>query len=93
MRRYSIGALTFILLGLLLLGINWGFLNYSESIAFIGYLFLLVSVVLGFVALFRGEKGRANVISIALFFIILLLIIVFKPLEFVRLMIWLKNII
>ena len=93
MKSNSLWSIVFIVLGLLLFGLNWIIEGYSELIVFIGAIVILLGAVNGFIAIFKREKGNAKFISIGSFFIILFLITWFEPLQVIRVMTWLKNIV
>ena len=93
MKSFSKGAIGFIILGILLFGFNWITEEYSEPIVLIGVIFLLVGVVLSFIAIARKEEGRLKIISLISFFIILFLITWIEPFQVIRMMTWLKNIV
>jgi len=65
--------------------------TYYDLFVFIGSLFLLGGMLLGFIAAFRREKGKVKYIGIGVFFIILLAVCVIDPFRIVRLAMWMKN--
>lgn len=93
MKSFSKVSLGFIVSGILLFGFNWITEGYSESIVLIGVIFLLVGVILSFVAIARKEEGKLKIISLLTFFVVLFLITWIEPLQVIRMMTWLKNII
>ncbi len=93
MKSFSKVSMGFIILGILLFGFNWIKEKYSEPIVFIGFVFLLVGMVLSFIAIARKEEGKLKIISLLTFFVALFLITWIEPLQVIRIMTWLKNII
>ncbi|MFV2047437.1 hypothetical protein ACEWK1_08675 [Metabacillus sp. YM-086] len=92
MKLFSIWSIIFIFLSLLSFGLNLLLDGYFEPIALIGGIFLLIGVILSFIAITKKENGKIKFISLASFFIILLLITWFEPFQVVRIMTWLINI-
>ncbi|RDU38105.1 hypothetical protein DRW41_00595 [Neobacillus piezotolerans] len=93
MKSYSILSLVFIIVGLLSSILNWLIEGYSEPIVLIGVILIFLGAVFGFIAIFKKEKGYTKFISIVSFFIILFLITWFEPLQVLRILTWLKNIV
>ena len=92
-KSFSKFSLGFIVLGILLFGFNWITEGYSKPIVLIGVIFLLVGVILSFVAIARKEEGKLKIISLLTFFVVLFLITWIEPLQVIRMMTWLKNIV
>lgn len=92
MKAFSLWSIVFIFLGLLSFGLNWIMLSYSELITLIGVIFLLIGVVLSFIAINKKEVGRLKYISLTSFFIILFIVTWFEPFQIIRILTWLKNI-
>lgn len=92
MKPFSIWSLGFIILGLLLFGLNWSIEGYFEPIILIGVICLLVGIILSFIAISKKEEGRLKFVSLISFFIVLFLITWFEPFQVIRIMTWLKNI-
>ncbi|AXI11181.1 hypothetical protein CUC15_13905 [Oceanobacillus zhaokaii] len=93
MKSISIWSIVFIIFGLLFFGLNWIIVGYSELIAFIGAIFILLGAIFSFIAIFKNEKGSLKFISLVSFFIILFLITWFEPFQALRIVTWLKNIV
>lgn len=93
MKSRSIWSIVFIVLGLLLFGMNWIIEGYSEPIAFIGAIFIFLGAILSFIAILKNEKGSMKFISLVSFFVILFLITWFEPFQILRIVTWLKNIV
>ncbi|MGX9135061.1 hypothetical protein ACWV26_11935 [Rummeliibacillus sp. JY-2-4R] len=91
MKTFSEWSIFFMFLGVLSYVFNRIIEDYFESIVLIGVIFLLIGVVFSFIAISKKEVGSVKFISLASFFIILLLVTWFKPLEVVRILTWLKN--
>lgn len=79
MKSNSIWSIVFIILGLLSFILNWVIEGYSELIAFIGAILILLGAIFSFIAIFKNEKGSMKFISIFSFFIILFVITWFEP--------------
>ncbi|WP_066070215.1 hypothetical protein [Neobacillus soli] len=92
MKPFSLWSIVFIFLGLLSFGLNWIVEGHFEPTVLIGVIFLLIGVVLSFIAISKKEKGSIKFLSLASFFIILFLVTWFEPFQVVRIMTWLKNI-
>jgi hypothetical protein len=92
MEAYSKWSITFIVIGLLSFGLNWLIEGYFEPIVLIGSIFLFIGAVFSFIAISKREKGSIKFISLASFFITLLLVTWFEPFQFIRIITWLKNI-
>ena len=91
MKLFSIFSFLFIMIGLLLFGINSFINQYSEPIIFIGITCLLLAIILSFVAVKQREEGNLKFISVISSFIVLFLITWFEPFQLVRIMTWFKN--
>ena len=91
MKLFSIFSFLFIMIGLLLFGINSFINQYSEPIIFIGITCLLLAIILSFVAVKQREEGNLKFISVISSFIVLFLITWFEPFQIVRIMTWFKN--
>lgn len=87
--RYSIG---FIVSGSLLLMLNRFLSGYSEPVALTGLLLLFGAGAAVFMAVLKKEPGQLKVWSLSALFIVLFAITWAEPLEIVRLLTWLKNI-
>lgn len=92
MKPFSIWSLGFIVLGLLLFGLNWVIVGYFEPIVLTGVICLFVGIILSFIAVAKKEEGRLKFVSLISFFIVLFLITWFEPFQVIRIMTWLKNI-
>ena len=92
MKAFSLWSIVFIFLGLLSFGLNCIMLSYSELITLIGVIFLLIGVLLSFIAISKKEVGRLKYISLTSFFIILFIVTWFEPFQIIRILTWLKNI-
>lgn len=92
MKPFSLLSFGFIVLGLLLFGVNWIMEGYTEFIVLLGFVFLCVGIVLSIIAIAKQEEGILKFISLISFFIILFLTTWFQPLEFIRITTWLNNI-
>ena len=90
LKSNSIWSIVFIILGLLSFGLNWVVEGYSELIAFIGAIFILLGALFSFVAIFKNEKGILKFLSLISFFIILFLITWYEPFQLLRIVTWLK---
>lgn len=93
MKLFSKVSLMFIAIGIVLFGFNWITEGYSEFIVLIGVIFLLLGVILSFFAIARKEEGKLKFVSLLAFFLILFLITWIDPLQVIRMMTWLKNIV
>ena len=91
MKLFSIFSFLFIMIGLLLFGINSFINQYSEPIIFIGITCLLLAIILSFVAVKQREEGNLKFISVISSFIVLFLVTWFEPFQIVRIMTWFKN--
>lgn len=92
MMPFSIWSIGFIVLGLLLFGLNWIIEGYFEPIVLIGVICLLIGIILSFIAIAKKEAGRLKFVSLISFFIVLFLINWFEPFQVIRIITWLKNI-
>jgi hypothetical protein len=92
MKLFSLLSFGFIVLGLLLFGVNWIMESYTEFIVLLGFVSLCVGILLSFIAIAKQEEGILKFISLFSFFIILFLTTWFQPLEFIRITTWLNNI-
>ncbi|WP_053363474.1 hypothetical protein [Bacillus sp. FJAT-27251] len=92
MKKYSIGSISLILIGIILYGVNWMTGIFYEPIVLLGLVSLLVGVVLSFAAIAKQEKGNLKFLSIISFFVVLAIITWFEPFQIVRMLTWLKNI-
>lgn len=91
MKLFSIFSFLFIMIGLLLFGVNSFINQYSEPIIFIGITCLLLAIILSFIAVKQREEGNLKFISVISSFIVLFLITWFEPFQIVRIMTWFKN--
>lgn len=92
MKPFSIWSLGFIVLGLLLFGLNWIVEGYFEPIVLTGIICLLAGITLSLIAIAKKEEGKLKFVSLISFFIVLCLITWFEPFQVIRMMTWLKNI-
>lgn len=92
MKQFSIYSIAFIVLGLLLFGVNWIMGGDIKLIVLLGFISLSVGIVLSFMAIVKQEEGKLKIISLISFFAILFSTTWFHPFEFLRIMTWLKNI-
>jgi hypothetical protein len=92
MKKYSVGSISLILIGIILYGVNWITGIFYEPIVLLGLISLLVGVVLSFAAIAKQEKGNLKFISVISFFVVLAIITWFEPFQIVRMLTWLKNI-
>ncbi|KKK39165.1 hypothetical protein WQ57_05180 [Mesobacillus campisalis] len=92
MKKYSIGSISLMLIGIILFGVNWMTGIFYEPIVLLGLISILVGVVLSFAAIAKQEKGNLKFISIISFFVVLAIITWFEPFQIVRMLTWLKNI-
>jgi hypothetical protein len=92
MKSFSKLAVGFTVLGILLFGFNWMAEGYSEPIVFSGVVFLLAGVILSLAAIAGKEAGKLKIISLLTFFVVLFLITWTDPIQVIRMMTWLKNI-
>ena len=91
MKLFSIFSFLFIMIGLLIFGVNSFINQYSEPIIFIGITCLLLAIILSFIAVKQREEGNLKFISVISSFIVLFLITWFEPFQIVRIMTWFKN--
>ena len=91
MKLFSIFSFLFIMIGLLLFGVNMFIDEYSEPIVFIGITCLLLAIILSFIAVRQKEEGNLKFISVISSFILLFLITWFEPFQILRIMTWFKN--
>ena len=91
MKLFSIFSFLFIMIGLLIFGVNSFINQYSEPIIFIGITCLLLAIILSFIAVKQREEGNLKFISVIASFIVLFLITWFEPFQIVRIMTWFKN--
>ncbi|MDM5193647.1 hypothetical protein QUF93_13955 [Bacillus hominis] len=91
MKRFSILSITFMVIGLLLFGLNWIIVGYSEPIVLLGFISSLVGIVLSFIAIAKREVGTIKFISLLSFFVVMFLITWFEPFQVLRIITWLKS--
>ena len=92
MKRFSMLSITFMVIGLLLFGLNWIIDGYSEPIVLLGFISSLIGIVLSFIAIAKREVGTIKFISLISFFIVMFLITWFEPFQVLRIITWLKSI-
>ncbi|WP_144561576.1 hypothetical protein [Bacillus mycoides] len=92
MKKFSILSITFMVIGLLLFGLNWIIVGYSEPIVLLGCISFVVGIVLSFIAIVKREVGIIKFISLISFFVVMFLITWFEPFQVLRIMTWLKSI-
>lgn len=93
MNRFSVSSIVFIFIGFLFFLLNWLIDGYVEPFVLTGVIFILLGVVFSFIAISKRERGSVKYISLTTFFIILFLVTWFEPIQVLRMMTWLKNII
>ncbi|WP_212935241.1 hypothetical protein [Bacillus hominis] len=91
MKIFSILSITFMVIGLLLFGLNWIIVGYSEPIVLLGFISSLVGIVLSFIAIAKREVGTIKFISLISFFVVMFLITWFEPFQVLRIITWLKS--
>jgi hypothetical protein len=91
-KKFSVFSIALILIGLLLLGLNWIIDGYSEPIVLFSFISILVGVSLSFIAIAKREKGTLKFISLISFFAMMFLITWFEPFQVLRIITWLKNV-
>lgn len=92
MKRLSNLSLVLMLLGFLLLGLNWSMNGFSELVFLSGWISLSVGILFSVIAIVQKEEGVLKFIPLFSYFFVLIIMTWFEPFQFVRLITWLKNI-
>jgi hypothetical protein len=92
MKRFSKWSIGLMIVGLILFGFNRGMTDYTEPIVILSLLSFMVGSVLSFIAVIKHEEGTLKFLSLIFSFIFLFWITWFEPLQFIRIITWLKNV-
>jgi len=91
LKKFSSLSIIFIVIGIVLLGVNYFSSNFSELIVLLGYVSIILGVINSYVAIMKKETGSLKYLSIGSFFVVLLLVTLFDPFQLLRVLTWIKN--
>ena len=91
MKKLSNLSILFVVIGLLILGSSYIYLDYIESLMGLGFGALLIGLLLSFGAMLKREQGKIKYLAVATFFLISFIIVWNEPFQILRVLTWLKN--
>ncbi|MEK4028532.1 MULTISPECIES: hypothetical protein [Bacillaceae] len=91
MQIYSLSSVIFSFIGMLFVGLSFILSNFVEYLFAVGMIFLLVGAFVSLKAMTYQETGYVKFVSMAVFFLTLLIVVMVAPFHIVRLFTWVKN--
>ncbi|WP_100401886.1 hypothetical protein [Bacillus sp. FJAT-42315] len=91
MQIYSLSSFVFSLIGAMFVGVSFVLENFVEYVFALGLVFLGAGMLVSVGAFRNGDIGWLKWVAVAIFFGVLLLVVLVEPFHFVRLLVWVKN--
>lgn len=91
MKKFTSWSLAVSLMGILIFSSSYVFSQTMEILSFVGFFLFSVGVLLGFIAMFRKEKGKSKYLPVIAYFVLGLIVVWKDPFKVVWLLTWMKN--